>query len=133
MTTASQVVGAFIAAVEAKDLDTAIGLLADDVSYENVPMQPIVGTAAVRAALNGFLGSAGEVEWKILREMAAGNTVANERIDRFQIGSGWLELPVAGFFEVDEAGKITLWRDYFDLNSYLRQHAELTAGPEGAP
>ncbi|MEZ5248435.1 MAG: limonene-1,2-epoxide hydrolase family protein [Ilumatobacteraceae bacterium] len=42
-------------------------------------------------------------------------------------GSGWLELPVAGVFEVNDEGLITLWRDYFDMGAYQRQMAELTA------
>jgi len=122
-----EVVAAFIAAVEAKDVDAAIELLADDVSYENVPMSPIAGKEAVRATLGAFLGAAMQVEWPISRQVVAGNAVINERLDRFQIGDGWLELPVAGFFEVDEHGLITLWRDYFDMSSYTGQLAALTA------
>lgn len=49
----------------------------------------------------------------------------NERLDRFRIGGGWLELPVAGVFEVDGDGAITLWRDYFDMGTYQRQFATL--------
>ncbi len=122
------VVAAFIAAIEAKDIDTAVELLADDVSYENVPMSPIAGKEAVRATLGAFLGSASQVEWPISRQVVAGNVVVNERLDRFQIGNGWLELPVAGFFEVTDQGLISLWRDYFDMSSYTGQLAALTAG-----
>jgi len=121
------VVAAFIAAIEAKDVDAAIELLADDVSYENVPMSPIAGKEAVRATLGAFLGAASQVEWPIARQVVVGNAVINERLDRFKIGSGWLELPVAGFFEVDEQGLITLWRDYFDMASYTGQLAALTS------
>jgi len=126
VSTPAQVVSAFIAAIEVKDLDTAMALLADDVSYENVPMSPISGKATVRAVMDGFLGSATEVEWVVSRQMESGNAVANERLDRFKIGSGWLELPVAGFFEVTTDGLITLWRDYFDMASYTSQMAVLT-------
>jgi limonene-1,2-epoxide hydrolase len=121
------VVAAFIAAIEAKDIDTAVELLADDVSYENVPMSPIAGKEAVRATLGAFLGAAAQVEWPIRRQVVAGNVVVNERLDRFQIGDGWLELPVAGFFEVGDGGLITLWRDYFDMASYTGQLAALTS------
>ena len=48
--------------------------------------------------------------------------------DRFKIGDGWLEMPVAGFFEVNGDGLITLWRDYFDLATYTDQMAKLTGG-----
>lgn len=126
MSTPAETVSAFIAAIEAKDLDTAMALLSDDVSYENVPMTPISGKPTVRAVLDSFLASATQVEWIVSRQVESGNAVANERLDRFQIGSGWLELPVAGFFEVNPDGLITLWRDYFDMASYTSQIAALT-------
>lgn len=63
--------------------------------------------------------------WPVLSQLESGRRVANERIDRFRIGEGWLELPVAGFFEVDDDGLITLWRDYFDLATYTNEMAKL--------
>jgi limonene-1,2-epoxide hydrolase len=33
---------------------------------------------------------------------------------------------VAGVFEVDADGRISLWRDYFDMASYTGQLAALT-------
>lgn len=123
---AADVVAAFIGAIEALDIDAAVGLLADDVSYENVPVTPIVGKEAVRSTLEGFLGVASAVEWPVLREVVVGNVVVNERLDRFEIGGGWLELPVAGFFEVTDEGLISLWRDYFDMSTYLNQLSALT-------
>lgn len=127
MRTPGEVVDAFIAAFEAKDVDAAIEMLTDDVSYENVPMHPIVGKEAVRGALAGFLTRVTKVEWPVSRQIESGNTVINERLDRFQIGSGWLEMPVAGVFEVGDDGLIGLWRDYFDLATYTTQLAALTA------
>jgi limonene-1,2-epoxide hydrolase len=128
MRSASETVDRFIAAIEEMDLDKACNLLAEDVSYENVPMAPIVGRAATHAVLEGIMAKSTRVEWVVTRQLAVGNVVVNERIDRFEIGSGWLELPVAGVFEVNDHGLITLWRDYFDLDSYVRQMAALTAG-----
>jgi limonene-1,2-epoxide hydrolase len=58
--------------------------------------------------------------------MSAGNVVVNERLDRFRIGEGWLELPVAGFFEVTDDGRISVWRDYFDMATYTNRLAALT-------
>ena len=119
------VVRDFITAVERKDIAAAAALLADDVRYENMPIDPIVGREGVIATLEMFLEPALEVEWPVLREMVDGSSVMNERLDRFKIGDGWLELPVAGVFDVDD-GVITLWRDYFDMGAYQRQMAELT-------
>ena len=122
----SDVVAAFIAAVEAMDVDAAVALLTDDVSYENVPVTPVVGKEAVRSTLEGFLRPARAVDWPVLREVVVGNVVVNERLDRFEIGDGWLELPVAGFFEVTDDGLISRWRDYFDMATYMNQLSALT-------
>jgi limonene-1,2-epoxide hydrolase len=125
MTTPGDVVAAFIAAIESKDIDAALALVTDDVSYENVPMSPVVGRDNVRATLEQFLGIVAEVDWPVSRQIVSGNAVVNERLDRFRIGDGWLELPVAGFFEVTDDGRISLWRDYFDMSSYTGQLATL--------
>jgi len=123
--TPAETVNAFIAAIERKDVEAAVALVSDDVSYENMPMQPIVGPAAMAATLEMFLAPASEVDWPVLRQFEVGNVVVNERLDRFKIGDGWLELPIAGVFEVVD-GKISLWRDYFDMATYSSQMAELT-------
>ena len=119
-------VNAFMQHIESKDIDSAVALLADNVSYENMPIDPISGRDAVRQVLEGFLQPAVHVEWRVLFEWEIGGTVINERLDRFQIGDGWLELPVAGFFQVED-GLITLWRDYFDMGSYMSQLSSLTS------
>jgi len=127
----SEIVTAFIEAIECKDVAAAAAMASPTISYENMPMQPIVGRDAMTATLEMFLGSANEVDWVIVRQHEVGNVVYNERIDRFQIGEGWLELPLAGVCEVDADGLISLWRDYFDLASYQRQLAELTESRSG--
>ncbi len=124
--TPTETVNAFIAAIERRDVEAAIALVTDDVSYENMPMQPIVGPDAMAATLEMFLAPASEVEWPVLRQFEVGNVVVNERLDRFRIGDGWLELPIAGVFEVVD-GRISLWRDYFDMATYSSQMAELTS------
>ena len=47
------------------------------------------------------------------------DTVMNERVDRFLMPTGWLEVAVAGLFVVRD-GKIVLWRDYFDLAAFTK-------------
>ncbi|MCE2854532.1 MAG: nuclear transport factor 2 family protein [Ilumatobacteraceae bacterium] len=118
---AEAVVSDFFAAVERIDIDAAVEHLADDISYENMPVQPVKGKEDVRNLMSGFLAASTEVEWRVLRQHQVGNVVFNERLDRFKMNGGWLELPVAGVFEVDHRGKITLWRDYFDMGTYMDQ------------
>lgn len=124
--TPEEIVNAFITAIEAKDVEAAVAMTAEGVSYENMPIAPVTGRDGVAKTLTGFLAPAGKVDWQIVRQWAVGRTVINERLDRFRIGEGWLELPVAGFFEIDDNDLIVLWRDYFDMNAYVRQMAELT-------
>ena len=121
-------VTAFIKAIERNDIATAVALAAPEISYENMPISPVVGREGLAQVLEMFLGAANEVEWQIVSQYEVGEIVVNERLDRFQIGDGWLELPVAGFFRIDGDGKIALWRDYFDMGSYQRQMTELTGG-----
>ena len=124
--TPAETVTAFIAAIERKDIAAAVSLAAADISYENMPISPVVGHDALAGTLEMFLASATEVDWQILSQYEVGSVVFNERLDRFRIGDGWLELPIAGVFHIDDDGKIALWRDYFDMASYERQLTELT-------
>ncbi|WP_419841546.1 limonene-1,2-epoxide hydrolase family protein [Candidatus Poriferisodalis sp.] len=117
----TEVVERFIAHIEAKDLDAASQLVADDVYYDNVPIGDMNGREAMREFLAPMLGGAGPVEFEVVRQTCTGNTVMNERVDRFHTGSGRkIELPVMGIFEVN-GGLITFWRDYFDNATFMRQ------------
>jgi limonene-1,2-epoxide hydrolase len=50
-------------------------------------------------------------------ENPATGVVMNERTDRFKMGDKWVEAKVMGVFELKD-GKITAWRDYFDLGQF---------------
>lgn len=117
---AGAVVSAFIAALERQDLEAALQYLTEDVVYDNVPIGPVTGHAAVRATLSGALGRAERVEWVVRQQVARGDVVLNERLDRFLVSGRWIEVPVAGCFAV-RAGRIAQWRDYFDLQTYRSQ------------
>ena len=47
------------------------------------------------------------------------DVVVAERLDRTKAGDKSVDLPCAGVFEM-ENGKIKVWRDYFDLGTYLK-------------
>ena len=116
------VVAEFIGRLERKDVEGAIALVGDTCEYDNVPMGKVYGPDAISALLSPMLAACEEVEWVIYRQAATGNVVFNERLDRFKMPFGWLEIPVTGVFEVSD-GKISLWRDYFDLATYSNQVA----------
>ncbi len=127
---AEAVVRRFIAAIEAGDLDAALTLTAADVEYDNVPMSKVHGVDAVRSGLGPFVERFDEISWPIsvlISDDSDGTGTGNvftERVDRFRSGEIWLELAVAGLFTVAD-GKITLWRDYFDLAGFTEQMSRL--------
>ncbi|HEX4016138.1 MAG TPA: limonene-1,2-epoxide hydrolase family protein [Frankiaceae bacterium] len=115
-------VNAFMKAAADRDYDTAVSYLTDDIEYQNMPIAAVIGKEAVRGTLDMLLANAEGSEWVVHREVESGNIVMNERTDRFLIGGTWMELPVAGVFELRD-GKIFLWRDYFDLETIMKQMA----------
>jgi limonene-1,2-epoxide hydrolase len=112
-------VRAFIAAWNANDMDQVVSFFADDVFYHNVPVEPIRGKAAVERYLKDA-GPWDRVDWQLLAIAANGATVLTERIDAFVIRGQHVSLPLMGAFEI-ENGRIKAWRDYFDLQMYVRQ------------
>jgi limonene-1,2-epoxide hydrolase len=117
---ALEIVNSFMTAASKRDYGTALGFMADDVEYQNMPLPAVTGHQAVRDTLDMLLAGAEGSEWIVHREATTGNLVLNERTDRFLMGGKWLELPVAGVFELAD-DKIVLWRDYFDLETITRQ------------
>jgi limonene-1,2-epoxide hydrolase len=122
--TNEDVVAALIAALERKDLATAVGFMTDDVEYDNVPMGKVYGPEGVRKVLSaGVTQEATDIEWRVLEQIEQGDTVMNERVDCFLVNDTWIEIPIAAVFKVRD-GKICLWRDYFDLDTYRKQRAQ---------
>jgi len=115
-----EVVHAFMAAAEKRDYDAAMDLLTDDVEYQNMPLPAVHGKAAVRETLEALLALCTGSEWVVHRELASGDLVMNERTDRFLLKGEWVDLPVAGVFELRD-GRIALWRDYFDLPTIMNK------------
>jgi limonene-1,2-epoxide hydrolase len=128
--TNEEIVDEFIARVVRMDLDAACELVSDNVEYDNVPIGKVYGPDGIKGVLGQMVGSLDEVEWVIHRQVAAGALVLNERTDRFGMNGKWMDLPVAGVFEVHD-GRITLWRDYFDMTTFTDQLTELAGNPAG--
>ena len=102
------------------DLDRIVGFFADDAVYHNIPVDPVVGSEAIRATLAGFTTGVESIEFRVAAMAADGGTVLTERVDVFRLPGKEIALPVMGTFEVAD-GKITAWRDYFDMNQFMSQ------------
>jgi limonene-1,2-epoxide hydrolase len=128
MSSPEEVVDEFIRRITSNDVPSALELVAADVEYDNVPMGKNIGPDAMAEFLSGMSSGVAEIEFVIHRQVAVGSTVMNERSDRFRIGDRWIDLPVAGIFEVGADGLITLWRDYFDMATFTDQLNAILAG-----
>ena len=117
---AERVVDDFIAAIGAKDEAAAMAFVAEDCYYDNVPVGSMTGKAKMAEFLAPMFNNKGPVEFEIVRQVAAGNTVMNERVDKFLAKGRQIALPVSGVFEVND-GLITFWRDYFDNGTFMKQ------------
>jgi len=116
-----QIVTEFCNAVPRRDVEELVGFFSDDAVYHNIPIAPVRGRDAIAATLRGFLDPSTDASFEVLALAGEGRKVLTERIDRFTINGKQIALPVMGTFEVDAQGKISAWRDYFDLAQFTKQ------------
>ena len=118
-----KVVSDLFAAWSRINLDEIMSYFAPDAIWDNVPMNaPAKGSAAIREMTQGFLKDMSAFEAKVSKTVHAGNVVINERVDTVRMKNGKkADVPVVGVFELNDAGKITAWRDYFDLATFTKQ------------
>jgi limonene-1,2-epoxide hydrolase len=123
--TATQVVEAFLDAYWSNNRDTALALAHDDFEWVNMPLPGLKrqGKEVLEKLFEGNRGSfpvpmedGGHVFVSALEQ---GGLVLSERIDRMKFNGQWIEVPCNGHWEVVE-GKVRLWRDYFDFQTYVR-------------
>jgi limonene-1,2-epoxide hydrolase len=114
MSSAEQVVREFCAAASTRDPAVLRTYFSDDIVYHNIPMAPAEGIEATMAVIDMFVGMCESMEFEVHHLASDGSTVLTERTDIFTINGKTAPLPVMGAFHVSD-GKITAWRDYFDM------------------
>src|SRR5260221_9629967 len=91
----------------------------DDAVYHNIPLEPVTGREAIANNITSFIrpGAPGieSIEFRVINIAANGPVVMTERVDVFKLPGKSFDLPVMGTFEIRD-GKISAWRDYFDVN-----------------
>ena len=132
MSTPEEVVQEFCSAFATKDVETISSLLADDVVYHNVGMEPAVGKDASVAMIQGFLDMAEKMTFDIHRIAANGNSVLTERTDTFTINGAQSPVAVMGAFDLRD-GKIVAWRDYFDMGLITKMMSGEAVDPAVLP
>jgi limonene-1,2-epoxide hydrolase len=107
------------------DLDTALEAFADDATYQSlVPSrQPLLGKAAIKAELEKQFGRYKECVCEILAMASNDRYVFTERRDHVSMME-WdkrIFSSVNAVFELDDAGRIVAWREYWDTGDIAKQ------------
>ena len=114
----ARTVETFLYALQDEDFGTAESVMADDFVWQNVGYPSIRGRRRIISVFRRGKGRVG-FEVKFHRIAADGNAVLTERTDALVLGPLRMQFWVCGVFEV-HGGRITLWRDYFDLYDVLK-------------
>ena len=116
----------FLAALQDQDIDAAGAVLDEHLVYQNVGFPTIRGRARAMKLFRSMEGRA-RFEVKTHRIAVNGSTVLTERTDALVFGRVRLQFWVCGVFEVTD-GRITLWRDYFDMFDFTKALARGVIG-----
>ncbi|MFE0024785.1 limonene-1,2-epoxide hydrolase family protein [Amycolatopsis sp. NPDC059021] len=123
MTEPKAVVEHFLRALENLDIDGALAFASDEIVYQNVPLPPARGRAAVEKQLRLMARFGTGFEARTHHIAADGPIVLTERTDVLRAGAWEAEFWVCGTFEV-VGDEIVLWRDYFDWTTFLAASAK---------
>ncbi|MFI6868938.1 nuclear transport factor 2 family protein [Nocardia sp. NPDC050406] len=120
MPTPSDIVTEFCALWAEPKPEQLITYFAEDAVYHNIPMPELRGREAILGYLKTIPQICDGIDFVIHHQLAESNRVMNERTDYIRRNGGRAELPVMGYFEIDDTGRIGVWRDYFDLGGITR-------------
>lgn len=114
----SEVVTAFLLALQDQDIDLAVSMLDEDVRWINVSLPTVHGRRAVEKLFRLSVKIGGGFRVHFHSSIAEGDVVFNQRTDAITLGRFEQRFWVIGRFEVRD-GKILIWRDAFDYADYL--------------
>lgn len=112
---AEDVVRAELEAWSSLDVDRIMIHFAPNAVWDDPSHGPIAGHDNIRRAVENFVGRMTHADMEIRHLVAGPNIVMTERVDRFTYDGKEVAAPIMGVFEVTH-GKITAWRDYFDMS-----------------
>jgi limonene-1,2-epoxide hydrolase len=120
-----EIVEAFFEAIYRLDFDAALEFFADDATYHDlpVPTDPAVGKEAIRRKLDFMIaGGVTSMDYEIRRIAAEGDAVLVERTETWHFPSGAAPtLRVMSTIELNDDGKITAWREYWNGEELMSQ------------
>jgi limonene-1,2-epoxide hydrolase len=116
----ARVVQTFLYALRDRDFEAVEAALSEDAVYQNVGYSNMRGGQYVAKMMRRWLELPGaRFDVKCHRVATEGASVLTERTDVLAFGHFEMHVWICGVFEVRE-GRITLWRDYFDLYDFAK-------------
>lgn len=113
----------FIAAWSRLDAVELVAYFTHDGVYHNMPTEPVSGKDNLLKFIGGFIANWSSTDWDIINLLADGDIVMVERLDKTRVGDKAVDLPCFGIFEM-AGGKIKVWRDYFDMGTFVKSLTE---------
>ncbi|EFV12222.1 limonene-1,2-epoxide hydrolase family protein [Segniliparus rugosus] len=104
----------FLEALHNDDLQTALDLVDEQIEYVNVSVSRTRGKRRLAKGLEASSRVLGGFDVLLVNIAQNGDIVLIERFDTLKLGPLWTKFWVFGRFEVKN-GRITVWRDSFDL------------------
>jgi limonene-1,2-epoxide hydrolase len=120
-TTNEQVVVELFSAFDRLDLEGALSYLTENCVHDDKPVGIHRGKEEIRQFFAPQMKELKSFRAELKETLSVGNIVMNERVDWIELQGGKkAALPVMGAFEI-QAGKIAVWRDYYDMASFHKQ------------
>ena len=101
------------------DLDGALSHISEECRFRPDPnAETLAGKTAIRAKWAKYIELMRSYDCEYGPVTQAGNIVFCERLEIVGSSRGYeMRVPIVGVFEIDDAGKIAAWRDYYDTAS----------------
>jgi limonene-1,2-epoxide hydrolase len=123
---ALQTVEAFLSAYWSMDHQRTLGLVTDDFAWPNLalPKASIDSRERMREVLidrnMGFPEPIEHGHHETLNAVAENGLVLHERVDYWTLRGRDMSCPCCAVFRIRD-GKVSLWRDYYDIGHVIRQ------------
>jgi len=108
-----------INAWESLDWDRVANTFSEEGLLQTVPAPPFIGRAAIRDHLLEVASGIEKLSFRVKHLVASNGVVTFERFDEFTYRGKESSVPVVGIMEVED-GKVSQWREYFDLATMVR-------------
>lgn len=118
--THAELIQSYYAAWVRDDVEAVLALCTEDVVAVNVPIGPIRGKPAVREFLNKFGRGMQNKRYEVESILESGDSAMVEGVENYTKNGREVSLPYMSRFKFRD-GKIAEWRDYFDIQTVLRQ------------